>query len=125
MRRSRRPLLLAVGVVAACAIAGGAAGRALTAAIPSWGTTRAGAGSQPIGSYAVSNIAYNLNATAPQSIDSVTFTLTPATAASVKIRLDGSWYSCSSGGSITCSTTSPQAQAASAWNTNLTVVAVQ
>ena len=125
MRRSRRSLLVLVALAAACAIAGGAAGRALTSGIPSWGTTRAGAGSQPIGSYAVSNITYGLNASMPQFIDSVTFTLTPATAASVNIRLDGSWYSCSSGGSITCTTTSPQAQAASAWNTNLTVVAVQ
>lgn len=125
MKRSGRSLLLAVGIVVACAGAGAVAGRALTAAIPSWGTTRAGAGAQSIGSYSVSNIAYNLNATMPQYIDSVSFTLSPSTAGSVRIRLDGTWYACSSGGSITCATTSPQAQAVTAWNTSLAVVAVQ
>ena len=88
--------------------------------------TNAGSGSGAISGYTASNVAYNLNAANPQNIDSVTFTISPTTTSTVKIQLasGGSWYSCTNGaGSVSCTTTSPQATAAAA--TQLTVVATQ
>jgi membrane associated rhomboid family serine protease len=88
--------------------------------------TNAGSGSGAISGYTASNVAYNLNASNPQNIDSVTFTISPAAATTVKIQLasGGSWYSCTNtSGSVSCTTTSPQATAAAA--TQLTVVATQ
>jgi archaellin len=85
--------------------------------------TNAGAGSQTISGYAVSNVAYTLNSD-PTKIDAVGFDLDKA-AGTVKIQLvtAGSWYSCTNGAgfSWSCATTSPQASVAPA--NNLTVVA--
>jgi hypothetical protein len=86
--------------------------------------TEAGSGSGAISGYTVSSVAYGLNATTPTNIDSVTFTISPTLAATVKIQLasGGSWYTCTNtSGSISCGTTSPQATVAAA--TQLTVVA--
>jgi hypothetical protein len=86
--------------------------------------TEAGAGSGAISGYTVSSVAYGLNATTPTNIDSVTFTISPTSAGTVKIQLasGGSWYTCTNtSGSISCGTTSPQATVAAA--TQLTVVA--
>jgi hypothetical protein len=86
--------------------------------------TEAGSGSGTISGYTVSSVAYGLNATTPTNIDSVTFTIAPTAAGTVKIQLasGGSWYSCTNtSGSISCNTTSPQATVAAA--TQLTVVA--
>ena len=86
--------------------------------------TEAGSGSGAISGYTVSSVAYGLNATTPTNIDSVTFTIAPTSAGTVKVQLasGGSWYTCSnSSGSVTCTTTSPQATVAAA--TQLTVVA--
>jgi hypothetical protein len=57
--------------------------------------TRAGEGYSTTAGYTVSAVVYNLNATTPSNIDSVTFTLNAA-ASSVKIRLvtTGSYYTC-------------------------------
>lgn len=88
--------------------------------------TTVGSGSGTISGYAASNVAYNLDAANPQNIDSVTFTISPTAATTVKIQLasGGSWYSCTNAaGSVSCTTTSPQATAAAA--TQLTVVATQ
>ena len=88
--------------------------------------TSAGSGSGAISGYTASNVAYNLDASNPQNIDSVTFAISPTAASTVKIQLasGGSWYSCTNtAGSVSCTTTSPQATAAAA--TQLTVVATQ
>ena len=85
-----------------------------------------GQGSNTISGYTVSSVAYNLNASNPANLDSVTFTISPTTASLVKIQLasGGSWYSCTNtSGSVSCTTTSPQATAAAA--TSLNVVASQ
>ena len=79
-----------------------------------------------ISGYTITNIAYGLNATTPTNLDSVSFTIAPTTATTVKAQLAaaGTWYSCSNtAGSVTCNTTSPQATVAAA--TQLTVVATQ
>lgn len=86
----------------------------------------AGSGSAAISGYTATNVSYSLNASNPQNIDAVTFTISPTTTATVKVQLSsgGSWYSCTNaGGSVSCATTSPQATAAAA--TQLTVVASQ
>ena len=79
--------------------------------------TRAGEGASVTSGYTVSSVVYNLNATAPSNIDSVTFTLS-ASASNVKIRLitTGSYYSCTntSGNNWSCNTTAPQATVAAA-----------
>jgi hypothetical protein len=88
----------------------------------------AGDGSGTISGYTVSAIHYNLNATNPGNIDSVTFTLSsaPASGSTIKINLDGSttWYSCTNtGANVTCTTTSPQATVVAA--TTLRVIVAQ
>lgn len=83
--------------------------------------TAAGDGASPISGFAITGVHYNLNATNPGNIDTVTFTISPA-AATVKISLDNTnYYSCSGTTSITCTTTSPQATVTSA--TELRVIA--
>jgi len=104
-------LLLAVGVYAFAA----------SNTVPG---TEAGSGSGAISGYTVSSVAYGLNATTPTNIDSVTFTISPTSAGTVKIQLasGGSWYACTNtSGSVSCNTTSPQATVAE--TTQLTVVA--
>ena len=104
-------LLLAVGVYAFAA----------SNTVPG---TEAGSGSGAISGYTVSSVAYGLNSSTPTNIDSVTFTISPTSAGTVKIQLasGGSWYSCTNtSGSVSCNTTSPQASVAAA--TQLTVVA--
>ncbi len=64
----------------------------------------AGEGVTVTSGYTVSNVVYNLNATTPSNIDSVTFDLNAA-ATTVKVRLvtTGSYYTCSgSGNTWTC-----------------------
>lgn len=119
-KQSRRlfSTVLLAGVLASAAYA-------FTASNTVPGTT-AGEGSSAISGYTASSVAYGLNASNPSNIDSVSFTLSPAAAATVKIQLvsGGSWYDCSnSGGSVSCGTTSPQATVSAA--NNLTVLAVQ
>jgi hypothetical protein len=85
-----------------------------------------GQGANTISGYTVSSVAYNLNTSNPANLDSVSFTIAPTTATTVKIQIAaaGSWYSCTNtSGSVSCATTSPQATAAAA--TALNVVASQ
>ena len=83
-------------IVLAAAIAVGSSVYAFAAAntVPA---TTAGAGSGAISGYTVSNVAYGLNATTPTNLDSVTFTIAPTTATTVKAQLAaaGTWYTCS------------------------------
>src|SRR5579862_3729822 len=85
-----------------------------------------GQGANTISGYTASSVAYNLDGTTPSNIDSVTFTLSPTAASTVKIELanGGTWYACTNtSGSVSCTTTSPQATVAAA--TALNVLAAQ
>jgi len=87
--------------------------------------TNAGSGSGTISGYTISNVAYNLNGTDPENIDTVTFTIAPASAGTVKIQVvnGGTWYSCTNtAGSVSCDTTAGT-QATVAPADKLTVVA--
>jgi hypothetical protein len=73
--------------------------------------TKAGDGSGVVSGFTVTSVAFNLDATNPTLISSVTFTLDSA-ATLVKIRLVSTgtvWYSCTGTTAIICATTSPQA----------------
>jgi hypothetical protein len=85
-------------------------------------TTYAGAGSQTISGYAITGVAYQLDSD-PTKIDSLGFTISPSSAGTVKVTMDGgtTWTACSNtSGSVTCTFASP-APVASA--SNLQVVA--
>lgn len=118
-RKRNRYLLaaLAAAVVAPAAYAFTAANT-----VPN---SNAGSGAGTISGYTVSSVAYTLNATSPQNVDQVAFTILPTTG-TVKVQVvsGGSWYACTNtAGSVTCATTSPQATAAGV--NQLTVVAAQ
>ena len=123
MLRSKRHLivlLVAVGILGAAV-----AGSAFTASntVPN---ATLGQGANVISGYTVSGVTYTPNGSNPANVDSVAFTISPATASSVEIQLasGGAWYTCSnSSGSVTCATTSPQATAGAA--NSLNVVAGQ
>lgn len=90
--------------------------------------TQAGDGAGAISGYVVSAVKYNLNASNPSNIDSVTFNLdsTPVAGSTLKMQLAaaGSWYTCTNlAVAITCATTSPQATVAAA--TTLRVIVAQ
>lgn len=115
--------LLIVGLIA---VAAATASNAMTAAntVPA---SNAGSGSAVISGYTVSAVAYQLNATTPGNIDSVTFTLSAA-ATTVKAKVVSSataYYSCTvvTGNNWSCSTVLPQATVAAA--DNLSVIAIQ
>jgi len=71
-------------------------------------TSKAGDGAGVVSGYTVSSIHYNLNATNPRNIDSVTFNLdaAPTAGSTIKIKLvsaDTTWYTCTNiGAAITC-----------------------
>ena len=74
--------------------------------------TNAGDGTGTISGYTISAVHYDLNATNPQNIDSVTFTVNTAipSGSTVKIKLvdaGSTWYTCTVAGgtSVTCTTT--------------------
>jgi hypothetical protein len=120
--RARRRSLVAVGALVALL---SISGYAFTASntVPN---ATLGQGANTISGYTVSSVAYNLNAANPSNLDSVSFTISPATATTVKVQLvaAGTWYSCTNtAGSVSCATTAPQATAATA--TALNVVASQ
>jgi hypothetical protein len=90
--------------------------------------TQAGDGAGTISGFVVSSVKYNLNATNPGNIDSVTYSLdsTPPAGSTIKTQLApaGSWYTCTNvSTAVTCPVTSPQATVAAA--TNLRVVIAQ
>ena len=87
--------------------------------------TNAGSGSGAISGYTISGVAYNLNSSNPNNIDSVAFTIAPTTAGTVKIQVvsGGTWYTCTNtAGSVSCDTT-VGTQATVAPANQLTVVA--
>ena len=119
--RRKRTRYLAAATIAAIVAP---AAYAFTAAntVPA---SSAGSGSGAISGYTVSNVAYTLNASNPQNVDQVAFTISPTTG-TVKVQVvsGGSWYACTNtAGSVTCATTSPQATAVGV--NQLTVVAAQ
>lgn len=74
----------------------------------------AGEGASVTSGYTVSNVVYNLNATTPSNIDSVTFSLNAA-ATNVKVRLvtTGSYFNCTNAGfNWSCTTTGATVAAA-------------
>jgi hypothetical protein len=121
-RRSRAKRLI-VTVICAGVVSGTA--YAYTAA-NTVSSSNVGSGSGTINGYSLSGLAYTLNANDPRNVDQVSFTLSPTNAQTVKAQLaaSSSWYTCTnSSGSVTCTTTSPQATAAG--STQLTVVSAQ
>jgi len=125
-------LKIAIAVVAAAAIGGGAYAFTATNTVPS---TTAGAGVGTVSGYTVTNLHYNLNATTPSNIDSLTFTISPAvpSAGTGKVVIQAALstggpnsYTCTTdatGVTATCATTSPQLTADKL--TSVTVVAAQ
>src|SRR5438105_1986851 len=121
-RRTRRRALVAGGaIVAVLSISGYAFTASNT--VPN---ATLGQGANTISGYTISSVSYAMNATTPANIDSVSFTISPTTASTVKIQLvsGGSWYACTNtSGSVSCATISPQATAGAA--DSLDVVAAQ
>lgn len=119
LKSRRRLAALAVFAIVALSAFGFAAANTVPA-------SKAGDGAGAITGYAVSNVHYNLNATDPRNIDSVTFHLdsAPAATSTIKITLTsgGSVYTCSVSQDPLCATTSPQATVLAA--DQLRVVAV-
>jgi hypothetical protein len=116
---------LVVFLVMACALGAAMAGSAFTASntVPNGAL---GQGANTISGYTIAGISYSPDGSNPSNIDSVSFTLSPASASSVSVQLvsGGSWYACTnSSGSVSCTTTSPQATASAA--NSLDVVASQ
>ncbi len=86
--------------------------------------TSAGSGAGAISGYTITSVAYGLNASTPTNIDTVTFTISPIAASTVRAQLvsAGTFYSCTNtAGSVSCATTAPQATVSAA--NQLTVVA--
>jgi hypothetical protein len=122
--RSRKS---SVGRLATVALVSGAivAGTYAYTAANTVPDTKAGDGQGTVTGYVLSSVHYNLNATNPANIDSVTFTLdsTPVAGSTLRAQLApaGSWYSCTNAGTaVTCTTTAPQATVLAA--TNLRVI---
>ena len=109
-----------IGTIAAVAvIAGGSYAFTASNTVP---TTQAGQGTGTVSGYTVSAVGYTLNASTPTNIDAVTFTISPATATTVKAQLvaAGTWYSCTNtAGAVSCATTSPQMTVATAATLNV------
>ncbi len=113
---------LAAGLLIACAVSVGGAAHAFTASntVPN---SRAGDGTSTVSGYTISGVVYNLNATTPTNVNSVSFTIAPTTATTVRAKLAGTWYACVNvAGTVTCATTSPQATVAAI--ASLEIVAV-
>ena len=78
-RRMRRRAIIAIGaLVAVLSISGYAFTASNT--VPN---ATLGQGANTISGYTISSVAYNLNASTPTNVDSVTFTISPATATTV------------------------------------------
>jgi hypothetical protein len=104
-------LALGCGAILAVSMSGFAAANTVPA-------SKAGDGAGAITGYTIANVKYNLNATDPRNIDSVTFTGGPSAGThTVKIKLvstGSTWYSCTIAATNSCNTTSPPADVASA-----------
>jgi hypothetical protein len=128
----KRKLVIFVALLAAVIIGGGVYAFTASNTVPA---TTVGTGSGAVSGYTVSNLHYNLNATTPANIDSLTFTITPAvpSTGSGKVVISAALssggpntYNCTTdtaGTTVTCATTSPQLTAATL--TSVTVVAAQ
>jgi hypothetical protein len=133
MIKSIPHIKLLVAVVAAAAVAGGAYAFTAANTVPA---TTAGAGSGVVSGYTVSALHYNLNATTPSNIDSLTFTIAPVVpnTGSGKVLIQATLstggpnnYTCSTdatGATVTCATTTPT-QLTAALLTGVTVIAAQ
>jgi archaellin len=125
-------LKVLVAAVAALVVAAGAYAFTAANTVPA---TTAGAGSGAVSGYTVTNLHYNLNATTPVNIDSLTFTVSPVipSTSSGKVLVQAvlstggpNSYTCTTtttGDIVTCATTSPQLTADKL--TSVTVVAAQ
>jgi hypothetical protein len=114
---SKKKWSIILGAVIAVAIGGGAYAFTASNTVPA---TTAGAGAGVVSGYTVTNLHYSLNATSPQNIDSLTFTITPVVPStssgkviiSAQLSTGGpTTYTCltdTTGASVTCATTSPQ-----------------
>jgi len=132
MFRNHRQISVIVAVVVAAAIGGGAYAFTASNTVP---TTTAGSGVGTVSGYTVTNLHYNLNATSPANIDSLTFTISPVvpSTSTGKVVIQAALtvggptsYTCTTdttGATVTCATTSPQLTAATL--TGVTVVAAQ
>ena len=132
MFRNHRQISVIVAVVVAAAIGGGAYAFTASNTVP---TTTAGSGAGTVSGYTVTNLHYNLNATSPANIDSLTFTISPVvpSTSTGKVVIQAALtvggptsYTCTTdttGATVTCATTSPQLTAATL--TGVTVVAAQ
>jgi len=116
---TRRAITIFTTLIVSLVFATAAFAFAATNTVPD---TTAGDGSGTISGYAISNVSYTLNATNPGNVDSVAFTIVPATGV-VRVQLNGStWYNCTNlSGSVSCTTTGLTALDAA----NLRVVAAQ
>ena len=68
-------------------------------------TIEVGYSSDTVAGYTIDNVAYDLVDTAPNTVDAMTFTISPTTATVVQVKIDasGSWETCSnSSGTVTC-----------------------
>jgi hypothetical protein len=111
-------------LVLAASVGAGGMAHALTATNVV-ATSQAGSGSAAISGYTISAVSYTMNSTTPTNLDSVAFTISPATG-TVKAKLSaaGAWYACTNtAGAVACTTTSPQATVAG--TDTLTVVAAE
>lgn len=126
MRKRLGMARMAAAAFGAVTVAGGAFALTASNTVP---TSVSGAGSGSISGYTVSNVHYNLNATNPQNIDSVTFAVdvAPPVGATLKAKLvaaGSTYYSCTNvTTTVTCTTTSPQATVSSV--DQLLVIAAQ
>ena len=100
--RPRTLIALMLVLILAAAIYGFAAANTVPA-------STAGDGSGVISGYTISGIAYTLNASNPGNIDTVTFTIAPTAAGTVRIKLvnaGSTWYNCTNtAGAVSCTTT--------------------
>jgi hypothetical protein len=123
MRRSRLTGRLAAVILLTGVLVAGTYAYTAANTVPA---SKAGDGSGAVSGYTVSAVHYNLNASSPQNVDSVTFTLdSDPGSGTIKAQVDGTnWYTCSHvTTAVTCTTTSPQATVLGA--TSLRVIVAQ
>jgi hypothetical protein len=129
---NKKKMSVILGAVIAVLIAVGAYALTASNTVPA---TTAGAGAGLVSGYTVSSLHYNLNATTPANIDSLTFVIAPVvpSTSAGKVTISAALstggptpYTCTTdttGANVTCATTSPQLTAALI--TGVTVVAAQ
>jgi hypothetical protein len=130
--RYRSPITIIAAVGIGLLIAGGAYAFTASNTVPAGNV---GAGSGAVSGYTITAMHYNLDATTPTNIDSLTFQISPVVPStstgkvviSAALSTGGpTTYTCTTdttGETVTCATTSPQLSAALL--TGVTVVAAQ